>query len=201
MSSSATVNPAGRRFSFQCLRCRSLLEASTDQAGGRGRCPSCSAEFTIPAFDPHSGLATANADPGEDGELPAPVHAYAAAGANAPRLVRVSDTELMIECPRCRTRTEVTANACSACGLPFTIDGMSGHAAIYASDADARSLWLSAIALPLAFLPIIGLLPAGAALIFSMVELLRKRASSYAQFPVVIAAIAFLIALAVSLAA
>jgi predicted RNA-binding Zn-ribbon protein involved in translation (DUF1610 family) len=120
-----TRPPPGRLFQFQCLRCGSVLEARSSQAGRQGKCPSCAAIFTVPELDPRTGLARTNADPGEDGENPAPVHAYAAAGTMAPQILRREDERLSIRCPRCQTDSEISANACPKCGLPFTMEGMT----------------------------------------------------------------------------
>ena len=48
------------------------------------------AEFTIPKVNVRTGLALTDADPGDDGQDPTPVHAYAAAGGNAPRIERTA---------------------------------------------------------------------------------------------------------------
>ncbi len=118
----------GRLFHFQCLRCGSILEARSGQSGQPGKCPTCAAVFVVPEMDPRTGLARGDADPGDDGENPTPVHAYAAAGAMAPRLVRHEDDTLVIECPRCGGESAVTANNCLKCGLPFTMAGVSATA-------------------------------------------------------------------------
>lgn len=113
----------GLPFQFQCRRCRCVLEAPRSRSGTEGKCPSCNAVFLIPAFDPVTGVALGPADPGDDGQNPTPVHAYAAAGQYAPKLIRLEDDRLVIECPRCGNRSPVDANNCSACGHPFTMDG------------------------------------------------------------------------------
>ncbi len=109
----------GPTFRFRCLRCGSVLEARIAQVGERARCPSCDAVFVVPQVDPRTGLALGGADPGHDGQYPAPVHAYAAAGHAAPRIVRLPDDSLVIECPNCLHRTDIKANNCPACGRPF----------------------------------------------------------------------------------
>lgn len=114
---------SGDPFQFQCLRCRSILEGRSAQCGQQGKCPSCGAVFTIPQVDPRTGLALGAADPGDDGQNPTPVHAYAAAGQQAPRIVRRDDGRAAIECPRCLHQSGVHANGCEACGHPFTMDG------------------------------------------------------------------------------
>lgn len=111
-------------FNFHCRRCESVLEAHRNQCGGKGRCPTCGAEFTIPEIDVKTGLALTDADPGDDGQDPTPVHAYAAAGSNAPRIERTATDALTIRCPRCYRVSAVEADGCASCGLPFTLDGM-----------------------------------------------------------------------------
>lgn len=149
----------GRLFHFQCLRCGSILEARSTQSGQPGKCPTCAAVFVVPEMDPRTGLARSDADPGEDGENPAPVHAYAAAGAMAPRLVRHEDDSLAIECPRCGRESAVTENNCPHCGLPFTMEGVSATAV-----ATASGLAHPALALGIAGLLFNACLGLGAAL-------------------------------------
>jgi DNA-directed RNA polymerase subunit M/transcription elongation factor TFIIS len=117
-----------RAYCFRCLRCGSMLEAHAGQAGQAGRCPTCDAGFTIPEFDPRTGAAKGHADPGDDGENPTPMHAYAAAGQHAPKLVRRPDDTLVIECPRCERQSPVSSNNCPGCGLPFTLEGATQSA-------------------------------------------------------------------------
>jgi DNA-directed RNA polymerase subunit M/transcription elongation factor TFIIS len=116
-----------RTFRFTCARCRSVLEARTEDAGQQGACPTCAATFVIPAVDPRTGLATGIADPGEDAQNPTPMHAYAAAGARAPKILRLDDGRCVIVCPRCQAQSPVTADACEACGHPFTADAIAAN--------------------------------------------------------------------------
>jgi hypothetical protein len=53
---------------------------------------------------------------------PVPVHAYAASGEQAPRIIRRQDGTPAIECPRCNAYNSIDADTCGACGTPFTID-------------------------------------------------------------------------------
>jgi hypothetical protein len=135
----------GRLFHFQCLRCGSILEARSGQGGQSGKCPTCAAIFIVPEMDPKTGLARANADPGDDGENPTPVHAYAAAGTMAPKLVRhEGDESLSIVCPRCERQSPVTADNCPGCGLPFTMEGVSATAVTTGSN-QAQTAWILAL--------------------------------------------------------
>lgn len=113
------------RFSFTCRRCESILEGGSDMCGQPGRCPTCGATFTVPAVDRKTGLVREAAVIEEEGNDPTPVHAYAAAGDKAPVIRRSDDGEPYIVCPRCGARMAVEADLCSACGIPFTIEGAS----------------------------------------------------------------------------
>ncbi len=146
---------SGPTFRFRCLRCASVLEAPVAQAGGQARCPSCDAVFVIPKVDPMTRLALGGADPGDDGQYPAPVHAYAAAGHAAPRIVRLPDDSLVIECPNCQQRTDIKANNCPACGRPFTLEGS-------ATSPDAKSGSTNALVLGIISLPLLLLCGVGA---------------------------------------
>lgn len=114
---------AQRRVTFACQRCGSLLEAHGSRSGQPGRCPTCGAVFAVPAINPHTGRSAGPAIVADDGQLPTPMHAYATAGASAPRIRRRPDGKQIIECPRCRREMPVDADACGNCGLPFTLDG------------------------------------------------------------------------------
>lgn len=131
-----------------------MLEAPVAQSGRQARCPSCDAVFFIPQVDPRTGLALGGADPGNDGQYPAPVHAYAAAGHAAPRFIRLPDDSLVIECPNCQARTDIKANNCPACGRPFTLEGSA--ASPNPQSGDTNVLILGIISLPLLLLCGIG---------------------------------------------
>lgn len=127
----AIATPAGNfpysthtiRFTFSCMRCASVLEARGDHCGTKGRCPTCGAIFTIPEVDLRTGLPSNAAMVEDDGQLPTPMHAYATAGAKAPRMVRHDNGDMVIVCPRCCRESEVDVNQCPGCGTPFTIEG------------------------------------------------------------------------------
>ncbi len=112
-----------RRFTFVCQRCGSSLEARGAKSGQPGRCPTCGAVFAVPALDPRTGRAAGPAAVSDDGQLPTPMHAYATAGASAPRIRRRPDGVQVIECPRCRREMPVDADTCGNCGIPFTLEG------------------------------------------------------------------------------
>ena len=141
------VEAAQIRFTFACQRCSSILEASSRMSGQPGRCPSCGAVFIVPAVDHNTGLASGPALVADDGQLPTPVHAYAAAGDKAPKILRISDELSVIVCPRCNTHMPVDANVCTSCGIPFTIEGASS---IMKSDHGGNGLATAAVILGIA---------------------------------------------------
>jgi ribosomal protein L40E len=121
----AKVDPhrdPGRRYGFNCQYCSSRLEATASIAGQEGHCPTCSQTIIIPILDRHGRLI----DP-MTGQVvkqdPHPVHAYAAAGQRAPKIERELDQTQRIVCPRCNARSRIEANNCTACGMPFTMEG------------------------------------------------------------------------------
>jgi hypothetical protein len=148
--------PPGRLFHFQCLRCGSILEARSNQSGQAGKCPTCAAVFTVPLMDPRTGLAQGHADPGDDGENPTPVHAYAAAGTMAPKVFRHEDDSLSIICPRCERESPITANNCPGCGLPFTMEGVSATATTAGSSQAQTAIILAVVGLLFSFCAGIG---------------------------------------------
>lgn len=153
----AETKASGQRFHFRCLRCGSVLEGYSSQSDQSGRCPSCDAVFTVPRVDPRTGLAVQHADPGDDGEPPTPVHAYAAAGNKAPHIVRGDDDHLEIECPRCQRRSPVSSDSCPGCGLPFTIEAANYSVPTAASELGGLAAMSGAIALFSSFCPGVGL--------------------------------------------
>lgn len=152
-----------RWFHFRCLRCGSVLEAREDQCNRTGRCPTCEGMFVVPAMDPRTGRAVGHADPGDDGENPTPVHAYAAAGHKAPRILREADDRLLIECPRCSARMEIRADVCQTCGLPFTMEGIHSRPTVE-GEQGVGALVLGMLSLPMGICGGVGLVPGGLAI-------------------------------------
>lgn len=163
----------GRQFQFQCLRCGSVLEARSTQAGRKGKCPTCGALFIVPEMDSRTGLARTNADPGEDGENPTPVHAYAAAGEMAPRIHRGDDDRLTIECPRCRRESPIGADNCAQCGLPFTLEGMTARPATASSGYGAAAVMLGILGVLLGCIGI-GIIPGGVAVLLGFYSVMTQ---------------------------
>ena len=145
----------GRRFSFGCPRCASLLESELAQTGATARCPTCGARLVIPTSDgwgtPQARLIDSN------DQDPTPMHAYAASGAQAPHIHRTPDDRLEIECPRCGARSAITVNNCVACGVPFSIDGVPTVRPPVRSSLATAALVVGLIALPLSRLFVFGI--------------------------------------------
>lgn len=100
-----------------------------------------------------------HADPGDDGQNPTPVHAYAAAGEKAPGIVRREDDSLFIRCPRCERENPITADNCRDCGLPFTLEGAEFSVGTAQSSGVDTALILGAVAVPLSMCGGIGFIP------------------------------------------
>ena len=149
-----------QRFNFACPRCESLLETQVSLFGQPGCCPTCGARFLIPWIDNRSGAPPAAKLIDANDQDPTPMHAYAASGHLAPRLRRLDDGALRIECPRCGGQSEVTANNCSACGVPFTIEGVPTARGGAGSALATASLVLGLLAIPLCMLIVPGLVAA-----------------------------------------
>src|SRR5260370_12762492 len=79
---------------------------------------------------------------------PPPVHAYAAAGERAPRILRRGDGSQNIQCPRCNSVSPITANNCKSCGMPFTMEGTTLEAAGTSNGFCVASLVLGIIGIP-----------------------------------------------------
>ncbi len=113
------------RFHFHCPLCNSVLEATTGLSGRPGTCPSCATVLSIPELDRRSGQVGQIRILRGDPQDPTPVHAYAAAGGRAPKIVRDEDDRPAIVCPRCETKSPADVDRCDGCGLPFTLEGVS----------------------------------------------------------------------------
>ncbi len=113
---------ARRLFNFPCPRCQVLLEAHTGMCGYSAHCPSCAARFVVPVLRGRRGHPPPAQLLDDADAAPSPVHAFAASGSQAPKLVRRPDGTSTIECPRCRTSNAVDSDRCSKCSTPFTMD-------------------------------------------------------------------------------
>jgi hypothetical protein len=114
----------GRPFGFNCGYCSSRLQAFEGMAAQEGQCPTCGKTIVIPIRDRYGRLI----DPTTQQIIkqdPHPVHAYAAAGARAPQIIRQTDGSQTIQCPHCRAISPITANSCKSCRMPFTMEGVT----------------------------------------------------------------------------
>jgi DNA-directed RNA polymerase subunit RPC12/RpoP len=153
-----------KRYGFNCVYCSSRLEATESVAAQEGQCPTCGSTITIPILDRYGRLI----DPITKEIIkqdPHPVHAYAAAGERAPRILRLEDGGQTIECPRCKALSPISANNCKSCGMPFTMEGTTVEAAGSANGYCVASLVLGIIGLPATCM----VLPSVLAIIFGIV--------------------------------
>jgi DNA-directed RNA polymerase subunit RPC12/RpoP len=146
-NASAAARAAGKRYGFNCSYCSSRLEATEAVAAQEGQCPTCGNEITIPILDRYGRLI----DPKTRQIIkqdPHPVHAYAAAGDRAPQIIHADDGKRAIKCPRCGSRSPISANNCKACGMPFTMEGTTVEASGASNGFCVASLVLGIIGIP-----------------------------------------------------
>ncbi len=147
----------GKRYGFNCGYCSSRLEATESMGGQEGQCPTCGNNIVIPILDRYGRLI----DPMTGKSIkqdPHPVHAYAAAGERAPRIVRQTSGQQSIQCPRCSSISPISSNNCKSCGMPFTMEGTTLEAAGGNNPRCVASLVLGIISVPTCFLGIPGVL-------------------------------------------
>lgn len=149
----------GRRYGFNCQYCSSRLEAVESMAGQEGSCPTCGNAIIIPILDRYGQLI----DP-MTGKVvkqdPHPVHAYAANGDRAPRILRRDDGSQSIQCAKCKSLSPITSNNCKSCGMPFTMEGTTAEASGATNGFSVASLVLGIIGIPAActfIIPLLGL--------------------------------------------
>src|SRR6478735_681861 len=156
----------GKHYGFNCGYCSSRLEATESMAGQEGQCPTCGNTIVIPILDRYGRLI----DP-MTGKIikqdPHPVHAYAAAGERAPRILRQGNTTQVIQCPRCGSLSGITSNNCKSCGMPFTMEGTTIEAAGGGNGFCVSALVLGIIGIPAGCTGIVPLL----AIIFGVIGL------------------------------
>jgi DNA-directed RNA polymerase subunit RPC12/RpoP len=137
----------GKRYGFNCAYCSSRLEASESMAGQHGQCPTCGNNIVIPILDRYGRLI----DPMTGKVIkqdPHPVHAYAAAGERAPRIIRQAGGAQGIQCPRCSCVSPIASNNCKNCGMPFTMEGTTLEASGSSNGFCVASLVLGIIGVP-----------------------------------------------------
>ncbi len=146
------------RFTFSCQRCASVLEARDGLCGRQGSCPTCGAIFIVPPVDPDTGMAVGPATVADDGQFPTPMHAYATAGGKAPRIRRLPDGTQVVVCPRCDAKLPVDSDACSTCGIPFTVEGAASvvQAGPDGNNLATASLSVGVLSLLTSCMPILG---------------------------------------------
>jgi ribosomal protein L40E len=157
---------AGKRYGFNCGYCSSRLEATESMAAQEGQCPTCGNQITIPILDRYGRLI----DPKTRQIIkqdPHPVHAYAAAGARAPKIRRSQEGKQLIICPRCSANSPITANNCKSCGMPFTMEGTTLEATGTNNGFCVASLVLGIIGIP----ALLFVIPSLLAIIFGVVGL------------------------------
>jgi len=139
--------PLGRLFSFRCAQCHSRLEAYTSMSGQQAQCPTCGAEFTVPAAETQAAPErTGGTEP--ESEYAQPVHAYAAAGDKAPQIVHLDNGDRAIKCPRCGHVNPVTADNCARCAAPFTLEAAERPAKSSGGGFGTAALVLGIIGIP-----------------------------------------------------
>jgi LSD1 subclass zinc finger protein len=145
----AGMRMGGKRFGFNCGYCSSRLEATEATCAQEGQCPTCGNNIVIPILDRYGRLI----DP-MTGKIikqdPHPVHAYAAAGDRAPKIIRHPDGGQSIQCTKCHTFSLITANNCKSCGMPFTMEGTTLEATGSSNGFCVASLVLGIIGIPAA---------------------------------------------------
>lgn len=139
--------PSGRKYGFNCPYCSSRLNGNESMAGQDGQCPTCGKTITIPILDKYGRLI----DPKTRQIIkqdPHPVHAYAAAGERAPKIIRLSDGGQHIQCSQCGTYSSISSNNCRQCGMPFTMEGTTAEAAGHSNNFCVASLVLGIVSIP-----------------------------------------------------
>jgi len=137
-----------------CVYCSSRLEATESVAGQEGQCPTCGSAIHIPILDRQNRLI----DPITREVIkqdPHPVHAYAAAGDRAPKILRNAEGAQIIQCPRCNASSPIAANNCRNCGMPFTMEGTTLEAQGSSNGFSVAALVLGIVGIPAgcAFIP------------------------------------------------
>ena len=159
-----------RRFGFNCPWCSSRLEATMATAGQQGQCPTCANTIRIPILDRHGRLI----DPDSKKILkpdPHPVHAYAAAGDRAPKVLRAANGQQTIRCSRCESLNPITANSCRSCGVPFTLEGTVQSEKVSGNGFATSSLVLGVLGIPTCMI----FIPSVLAIVFGTIALTQIR--------------------------
>ena len=163
--------PLGQVFSFRCTQCHSRLEAYTGMIGQSGQCPTCAVECIVRRLNEDAARA-GGTEP--EAEYRQPVHAYAAAGEQAPEILRLDNGAQAIRCPRCKTINEVNRNNCTHCSAPFTLEGAERAVPVgKGGSTDTAAMVLGVVGVVLFFIVVPSLL----ALVFGVIALMGKNAN------------------------
>lgn len=141
-------------------------------AGQEGQCPTCSKTIHIPILDRHGRLI----DPESKTIIkpdPHPVHAYAAAGDRAPKILRSANGLQTIQCSRCNAMSPVSANSCKHCGIPFTLEGTVQTERTSSNGFATTSLVMGVLGIPTCMI----FVPSVLAIIFGIIALAQIRSS------------------------
>jgi len=156
-----------RNFNFPCGRCGTLLETSTGLSDQPGQCPTCGVHLIVPRLDPYTGRPLPAQILDTELQAPTPLHAYAASGTDAPKIVKRADGALAIRCPRCNANNAIDANACAACGSPFTLEAAATVTGIRYDGRALAAIIVAVIALLLSFTPL-AVLPAAISIVLGL---------------------------------
>lgn len=148
-----------------------MLESHTGMSGQRGACPTCATPLRIPALNPRTRQPFAAEVLAGEPQDPTPLHAYAASGTQAPQIHRHPDGALTIECPRCHAVSDISAEVCDHCGVPFTLEGAHASRNRAAPAFGIAALTCGVLALPLYQL----VFPAALAIVLGLLGLFRQQ--------------------------
>lgn len=184
----------GRKYGFNCVYCSSRLEATEMMAGHEGQCPTCGQAIIIPMQDKYGRLI----DPITQEVIkqdPHPVHAYAAAGERAPKIIRDDNGIQLIVCPKCKRGSSISSNSCNSCGMPFTMEGTAPEAAGSAAGFATASMVLGLTGLVFFCTVIVPVL----AIIFGAISLARQDAEKSGRAQAVTGLLCGLIGVGISI--
>ena len=136
-----------RAFNFACPGCGCLLEGHTGICGRHANCPTCGSRFVAPYLSP-SGMPDKAVPLETEQQTATPLHAYAASGDQAPKFVQ-QDGGTFILCPRCDRLSQIDADACIECGVPFTLEGAQTMQKLAARSAGKLALTFAVLSIPL----------------------------------------------------
>lgn len=143
-------------------------------AGRMRQCPTCGIGFCVPD---EARLRQAGGEPVPVGQVPdewVALHAYAAAGDMAPEVIEEIPGKAMIRCRRCGTISEIDANTCRSCGMPFTIEAGSVAPTLPVDGWAIASVLLGVTSLAAYYQPVVAAAAVGAGLVGLRRQYLRE---------------------------